>query len=74
MKRVIRATVTFVTGNMLFDSAYPAADKLEFETFYRKAFVKCAKAMNYFEIVKRFRRDDELVKLGARVVSIVSCS
>lgn len=72
MRRVIRAAVTHVSGNILFNSAYLAAEKLEFETFHHKVFIKCAKQLNYFEIVKRIRHDDELVKLCARVVSVVS--
>ena len=72
MRRVIRAAVLHVSGNILFNSAYLAAEKLEFETYHRKVFIKCAKQLNYFEIVKRIRHDDELVRLCARVVSIVS--
>jgi hypothetical protein len=67
---MIRASVSLVTGNCLFDSAYPSAEKAEFETYCREVFIECAKELKYFEIVKRIRKDDELVKLCARVVSI----
>lgn len=71
MRRMIRASVTLVTGNSLFDSAYPSVEKAEFDTYYRNVFVKCAKQLKYSEIVKRIRNDEELVKLCARVVSIL---
>jgi hypothetical protein len=70
MRRMIRAAVSHITNSILFDSAYPAAEKVEFETYHRDAFIKCAKQLKYFEIVKRIRRDNELVKLCTRVVSI----
>ena len=70
MKRMIRAAVSQITNSILFDSAYPAAEKVEFETYHREAFVKCAKQLKLFAIVKRIQRDDELVKLLARVVNI----
>lgn len=74
MRRVIRAAVSHVSGKIFFDSAYPAAEKLEFETFHREIFITCAKHLKYFKIVKRIQHDDELVKLCARVVSVVSCA
>jgi hypothetical protein len=70
MRRMIRAAVTRVTGDCLFDSAYPVAAKVEFETFYRNIFISCAKHLKYSAIVKRLQRDDELVKLFTRVVSV----
>jgi hypothetical protein len=70
MRWMIRAAVTLVTGNTVFDSAYPSAERVEFETYHREVFIKCAKELKYFKIVKRIRKDDELVKLCARVVSI----
>jgi hypothetical protein len=74
MRRMIRATVGHVTKSILFDSAYPSAEKAEFETYHKDALVKCAKQLNYFEMVKRIRHDDELVKLCARVVNILIIS
>jgi hypothetical protein len=71
MRRMIRASVTLVTGNSLFDSAYPSVEKAEFETYFRNVFIRCAKQLKYPEIVKRIRKDDELVRLCARVVSIL---
>ena len=59
-----------VTGNSMFDSAYPSAEKAEFVTYHRDVFIKCAKNLKYFEIVKCIKKDDELVKLCARVVSV----
>lgn len=67
---MIQASVSLVTGNSLFDSAYPSAEKAEFETYHREVLIDCAKELKYFEIVKRIQKDDELVKLCARVVSI----
>jgi hypothetical protein len=69
MQRMIRASVSFVTGNCLFDSTYPSAEKEEFETYHREVFIECAKELKYFEIVKRIRKDDELVKLCAHVIN-----
>lgn len=66
---MIRASVVLVTGNSMFVSAYPPAEKLEFEAYHRDVFIKCAKNLRYFEIVKRIKNDDELVRLCARVVS-----
>lgn len=74
MKRMIRAAVSHITNSILFDSAYPVAEKVEFDTYHRDVFVKCAKQMKHFEIVKRMQRDDELVKLFARVVNILIIS
>ena len=70
MRKTIRAAVNYITNSFLFDSAYPAAEKAEFEDYHRDVFVKCAKQVKLFEIVKRIQHDDELVKLIARVVSI----
>ena len=74
MRRMIRAAVSHITNSILFDSAYPVAEKEEFEAYHRDAFVECAKHLKYFKIVKRIQRDDELVKLGARVVNILIIS
>ena len=70
MRRLIHAAVSHITNSILFDSTYPAAEKVEFETYHKDAFVKCAKNLKYFEIVKHIRHDDELVKLCAHVVNI----
>ena len=70
MRRLIRAAVSHITNSILFDPAYPAAEKVEFETYRKDAFIKCAKNLKCFEIVKCIRCDDELVKLCARVVNI----
>ena len=74
MRRMIRAAVSHVSGNSLFDSAYPAAEKVEFESFHRDIFIRCAKRLKYPAIVKRIECDDELVKLCARVVRVHSIS
>jgi hypothetical protein len=71
MRRMIRAAVSHITNSILFDSAYPAAEKVEFEAYHRDAFLECAKHLKYFKIAKRIQRDDELVKLCARVVNIL---
>lgn len=70
MGRMIRATVSHITNSVLFDSAYPSAEKVQFETYHKDALVECAKDLKYFKIVKRLQRDDELIKLCARVVNI----
>ncbi|KJA13074.1 hypothetical protein HYPSUDRAFT_209477 [Hypholoma sublateritium FD-334 SS-4] len=67
MRRMIRASVNHVTGHFLFESAYPAANQAEYETFHRDVFVHCAKRLGYREINKRLKEDYELVKLCARV-------
>ena len=69
MKRMIRAAVHRITEIFLFDSAYPgAAEQVEFENFHRDLFIQCSKRLKYFEIIKRVKVDNELVKLCARVV------
>jgi hypothetical protein len=68
MRRMIRAAVSHVTNSILFNSAYPAVEK---ETYHRDVFVKCAKQLNYSQIVKRIQSDEELVKLFDRVVNIL---
>jgi hypothetical protein len=68
MKKMIRAAVNQVTERFLFDSAYPAAEQVEFDTFHRDVFIQCSKHLKYTEITKRLKADDELVKLCARVV------
>jgi hypothetical protein len=72
MKRMIRAAVNKVTEHFLFDSAYPAAEQAEFDTFHRDVFIQCSKRLKYCEITKRLKADDELVKLCARVVQSLS--
>ena len=67
MRKMIQASVSLVTGNSLF---YSSAEKAEFETYHCEMLIDCAKELKYFEIVKRIQKDDELVKLCARVVSI----
>jgi hypothetical protein len=74
MRRMIRATVSHVTNSILFDSAFPSAEKAEFEIYHRDALIRCAKHLKYSELVKRLQRDDDLVKLCARVVSILIIS
>ncbi|KIM35376.1 hypothetical protein M413DRAFT_14555 [Hebeloma cylindrosporum] len=69
MRKMIRAAVNHISGSILFDSAYPVAEKVQFETYHRDVFVKCAKRLKYYAIVKRIQRDDELVKLCARVIN-----
>lgn len=69
MRRTIRAAVSHISSSILFDSAYPVAEKVEFETYHRDVFVRCAKRLKYFEIVKRIKHDDQLVKLCAHIVS-----
>jgi hypothetical protein len=71
MRRMVRASVSLATGNSLFESAYPSAEKVEFETYHHDLFIRCAKHLKYFEIVKRIRQDNELVILCSRVVSII---
>ena len=68
MKRMIRAAVNQVTEHFLFDSAYPAAEQVEFDTFHHDVFIQCSKHLKYTEITKRLKVDDELVKLCTRVV------
>ena len=70
MRRMIHAAVSHITNSILFDSAYPAAEKVEFETYHRNALVRCAKCLKQFEIIKHIQCDDELVKLCACVVNI----
>lgn len=69
MRRMIRASVNDVTGHFIFESAYPTANQAEFETFHRDIFLRCARRLEYPEIIKRLKDDYELVKLCARVVS-----
>ena len=68
MKRMIRTAVNQVTECFLFDSAYPATGQMEFDTFHRDVFIQCSKHLKYFEITKRLKTDNELVKLCAQVV------
>ena len=71
---MICAAVSHITNSILFDSAYPATEKVEFEIYHRDAFVKCAKELKLFEIVTRIRHNAELVKLCTRVVNILIIS
>ena len=65
MKKMICTTVNQVTECFLFDSAYPAAEQVEFDTFHCDVFIQCSKCLKYTEITKRLKVDDELVKLCA---------
>ena len=66
MKRMIRAAVNQVTEIFLFDSAYPGtAEQVKFETFHQDLFIQCSKRLKYFDIIKRLKVDNELVKLCA---------
>ena len=47
MKRMIRAAVNQVTEHFLFNSAYPAAEQVEFNTFHRDLFIQCSKRLKY---------------------------
>ncbi|KJA19342.1 hypothetical protein HYPSUDRAFT_143866 [Hypholoma sublateritium FD-334 SS-4] len=69
MRRMIRTSVNDVTGHFIFESAYPAANQAEFETFHRDVFLRCARRLEYPEITKRLKDDYELVKLCARVIN-----
>ncbi|KAF8804251.1 hypothetical protein BYT27DRAFT_7301508 [Phlegmacium glaucopus] len=69
MKRMIHTAVNQVTEHFLFDSAYPAAKQVEFDTFYHDVFIQCLKRLKYFEITKRLKADNELVRLCARVIN-----
>ena len=61
MRRVICAAISHVSGDIVFDSAYPVAEKVEFETFYHAVLSKCSKCLKYFEIIRCIQYDEELV-------------
>ncbi|KJA13115.1 hypothetical protein HYPSUDRAFT_209810 [Hypholoma sublateritium FD-334 SS-4] len=69
MKRMIHASVNHVTDHFLFESAYPATNQAEYETFHCDVFVHCAKCLGYHGINKCLKEDYELVKLCAHVIN-----
>lgn len=71
MKKMLRGAVHQVTGDVLFNTAYPAVDTAEHENYHRDVLLKSAQRLKFHELVKRIKSDEELVKLSARVVMFI---
>lgn len=72
MRNTIQGAVHKVTANALFDTAYPAVDTAEYENYHRRILLESAKRLEFHELAKRIKSDRELVKLSARVVTLIT--
>ncbi|KAF9492150.1 hypothetical protein BDN71DRAFT_1433455 [Pleurotus eryngii] len=68
MRAVIKAAIKQVTSDIIFATAYPAVDITSFTTYHCHALVEGARSLGYNHLVKRFKKDSELLKLTAAVV------
>lgn len=68
MKRTLRAAFRRVVGDAIFVSAYPTINTSEVQGYQRSILYDCAKRLNYKELAKRLKSDDELVRICASVV------
>ncbi|KAF9489969.1 hypothetical protein BDN71DRAFT_1525446 [Pleurotus eryngii] len=69
LRAVVKAAIKHVTGDIIFDSAYPSADLNNFNKYHRQVLVESARSLSYNHLAGRFKKDDELLKLIAGVVN-----
>lgn len=71
MKAAIKAATTQITAYTLFKTAFPQLDPAESLKHHRDILVKSAKNLGNKELAQRFKQDDNLVVVSARVVSYI---
>ena len=71
MKAAIKAATTQITAYALFETAFPQLEPAESLKHHRGVLVKSAKNLGNMELTQRFKRDDNLVVVSARVVSFI---
>ena len=69
MMKTLRAAIRVVSGDVIFDSAYPAVDSITYSSYHRDVLFECATNLGYKKLATRFKDDDELLKLSASIVS-----
>ena len=70
MMKSLRAAIQVVSGDVIFDSAYPAVDSITYSTYHCEVLYNCASKMGYKKLANRFKDDDELLKLSAAIVRL----
>jgi hypothetical protein len=68
MKKTLRAAFRRVTGDTLFVSAYPTMNYSDGQGYQKSVLYDCAKNLRYKELAKRFKLDDELVRVCSSAV------
>ncbi|KAF9502070.1 hypothetical protein BDN71DRAFT_1500221 [Pleurotus eryngii] len=71
LRAVVKAAIKHVTGDIIFDSAYPSADLNNFNKYHRQVLIESARSLSYNHLAGRFKKDDELLKL---IAGVVNCS
>jgi hypothetical protein len=71
MKATIKMAVDQITAFALFKTAFPRWDSTESLEHHRGVLVKSAKNSENMELAQRFKQDDNLVVVSARVVSFI---
>lgn len=68
MMKTLRAAIRVVSGDVIFDSSYPAVDSITYSAYHCAVLFDCATKMGHKKLAARFRDDDELLKLSAAIV------
>jgi hypothetical protein len=68
MMKTLRAAIRAVSGDVIFDSAYPAVDSIAYSIYYRDVLYDCATKLGYKKLAARFKDDGDLLKLSAAIV------
>ena len=71
MKVEIKAATTQITGYTLLKTAFPQLDPVESLKHHRGVLIKSAKSLGNKELAQRFKQDDNIVAVSARVVSFI---
>ena len=68
MMKTLKAAIRVVSGDVMFDSAYPAVDSITYGAYHCDVLFDCATKLGYKKLADRFKDDDELLKISAAIV------
>jgi hypothetical protein len=71
MMKTLKAAIRVVSGDVIFDSAYPAVDSITCSAYHSDVFYDCATKLGYKKLGARFRDDSVLLKLSSAIVSFL---
>lgn len=68
MMKTLKAAIRVVSGDVIFDSAYPAVDSVACSTYCCDVLSGCATKLGFKKLAARFRDDGELLKVSVAIV------